>query len=163
MSARGGRVRTAVVLLLASPLHAAGLFDPALRFRMIPTPHFVIYFHQGAEPLARKLAAIAELTWLALRGPLGADPPARTHVVLVDQTELANGSATPVPYDTVVITTAWPAGYEFIGNVDDWLHLVFTHEFTHIVHLDRSEGFARVFRHVLGRSPVAFPNLYLDR
>src|SRR6266567_2537028 len=157
----GGCLLTAVVVRLGSPLHAASLFDPALRFRMIPTGHFIIYFHQGAEPLAVKLAAMAEQTWLALREPLGADPPARTHVVLVDQTELANGSATPVPYNTVVITTAWPAGYEFIGDVDDWLQLVFTHEFTHIVHLDRSEGWARVIRRLLGRTPVAFPNLYL--
>ena len=148
-------------LVAAAPLHAANLFDPALRFRAIRTEHFIIYFHQGAEPLARKLAAIAEQTWTALSQPFRVAPPARTHVVLVDQSELANGYATPVPYDTIVITTAWPAGYEFIGNADDWLQLVFTHEFTHIVHLDRSEGWARLVRRVLGRTPVAFPNLYL--
>jgi WD40-like Beta Propeller Repeat len=147
--------------LLGSPLHAASLFDPALRFRTIPTEHFVIYFHQGAEPLARRLAALAEETWMALRRPLGVQPPARTHVVLVDQSELANGSATPVPYNTVIVTTAWPAGYEFIGDTDDWLRLVFTHEFTHIVHLDRSEGWARAIRRLFGRMPIGFPNLYL--
>ena len=76
---------------------------------------------------------------------------ALTHVVLADQTELANGWATPLPYNTIVIYAAWPSGSEFIGNTDDWLRLVFTHEFTHIVHLDRSEGWARVVRGVFGR------------
>src|SRR5204862_1070502 len=56
---------------------------------------------------------------------------------------------------------AWPAGSEVIGDTEDWLRLVFTHEFTHVVHLDRSEGWARAVRHVLGRAPFAFPNLYL--
>ncbi len=95
--------------------------------------------------------------------PLGRTPPALTHVVLVDQTELANGLATPLPYNTIVVTAVWPAGSEFIGNTDDWLRLVFTHEYTHIIHLDQSEGWARFVRGVFGRLPVAFPNLFLPR
>ena len=88
-------------------------------------------------------------------------PPPLTHVVLVDQTELANGSAFPLPYNTIIVTATWPFGSDFIGLTDDWLRLVFTHEFTHIVHLDRSEGWARVVRGILGRVPLAFPNLFL--
>jgi Tol biopolymer transport system component len=151
----------AAVLLLATQLHAATLFDPALRFRMRATEHFIIYYHQGEEQLARRLAAIAEETWARLRQPFGVDPPRRTHVVLADQTELANGYATPLPYDTIVLYTVWPAGSEFIGDVDDWLRVAFTHEFTHIVHLDRSESWARVVRGIFGRVTLAFPNVFL--
>src|SRR5437660_12602426 len=95
---------------------ASSLFDPIYRFRVLRTDHFVIYFHQGEDRLAGRLAAIAEETWRALERPLGRKPPRRTHVVLVDQTELANGSATPVPRDTIVVTATWPAGSEFIGR-----------------------------------------------
>ena len=42
-------------------------------------------------------------------------------------------------------------------DFDDWLRLVFTHEFTHIVHLDRSEGWARAVRAIFGRTVIAFP------
>ena len=129
---------------------AAPLFDPALRFRALPTEHFVIYFHQGEDRLARRLAAIAEETWRALEQPFGITPPRRTRVVLADQTELFNGYATPLPYDTIVIYAVAPSGSGL--DFDDWLRLVFTHEFTHIVHLDRSEGWARVVR---GRSSAA--------
>jgi hypothetical protein len=142
---------------------AASLHDPRLRFRTLSTAHFIIYYHQGEDLLAARLAPIAEDTWEKLRQPLGVTPPARTHVVLVDETELANGSASPVPYNTIVMTAAWPAGSEFIGNTDDWLRLVFTHEFTHIVHLDRSESWARVVRGMFGRLPIAFPNLFLPK
>jgi hypothetical protein len=153
----------ALVLVLSTAVQAATLYDPLLRFRPLPTEHFVIYFHQGEDELARRLAAIAEETWHALQKPFGIRLPTRTHVVLVDQTELANGWATPLPYDTIMVTAAWPASSEFIGNTDDWLRLVFTHEFTHIVHLDRSESWARVVRRIFGRAGVAFPNLFLPQ
>ena len=149
----------AVLLLFAGTANAATLFDPALRFRMLPTEHFTIYFHKGEERLAGRLAVIAEETWRILERPLGVMPPRRTQVVLADQTELANGYATPLPFDTIVIYTVSPSGSEFVFG--DWLRLAFTHEFTHIVHLDRSEGWARVVRSVFGRTPFAFPNIFL--
>jgi hypothetical protein len=137
----------------------ASLFDPALRFRAMPTEHFVIYFHQGEDRLAQRLARIAEDTWRALERPLGLIPPRLTRIVLADQTELFNGYATPVPYNTVVLYAVTPSGAG--SDFDDWLRLMFTHEFTHIVHLDRSEGWARTLRAIFGRTPYAFPNLFL--
>lgn len=151
-----------VLLLLGSArADAAAIFDPVLRFRTMSTAHFVIYFHHGEEPLARRLAVIAEETWLKLTAPFDATPPPLTHVVLVDQSDSANGFATPLPYNTIVMGATWPAGSDLIGNLDDWLRLVFTHEFTHTIHLDRAKGWARLFRRAFGRTPLAFPNLYL--
>jgi hypothetical protein len=147
------------LLLVAAPA-AAQQFDPAYRFRALPTEHFVIYFHQGEDRLAARLAVIAEETWRALEAPLGTRPPARTHVILVDPTDSANGWATPLPRDTIAIYAVWPAGSDLL-RTDDWLRIVFTHEFTHIVHLDRSEGWARIARNIFGRMPLAFPNLFL--
>jgi len=159
------RTRTAcsTLALLLSTINgdASSLFDSIYRFRVLPTDHFMIYFHQGEDRLAARLALIAEETWQALQRPLGTKPPSLTHVVLVDQTELANGYAMPLPRDTIVITATWPPGSDFIGHTDDWLRIVFTHEFTHIVHLDRSESWAGIVRAVFGRVPLAFPNIFL--
>lgn len=149
------------LLLGSARLEASSFIDPALHFRTVATEHFLIHFHQGEEHLAARLVRIAEDVWPVVGRTLGVEAPKRTHVILADQTEIANGWATPVPYNTIFIPAAAPAGSEFIGNERDWLRLVFIHEFTHIVHLNRSEGWARVFRHVLGRSPVTFPNLTL--
>jgi hypothetical protein len=170
-AAIGGRVATplrlATAMLLAaafvgsatSAAVASSTFDPLFRFRVLRTEHFLIYFHQGEERIAQHLTSIAEQTWHSLQRPLGVTPPALTHVVLADQTEYANGYATPIPYDTIVIYPVWPSGSEW--DFDDWLRLAFTHEFTHIVHLDRSEGWARVARNVFGRAIYAFPNVFL--
>ncbi|MCU1385551.1 MAG: repeat-containing protein [Acidobacteria bacterium] len=149
----------ALLLVVASPSQAASLFDPLLRFRAMPTEHFVIYFHQGEDRLAQRLGMIAEETWHALQRPLDVTPPRRTRVVLADQTEVFNGYATPLPYDTIVIYTVAPSGSGL--DFGDWLRVAFTHEFTHIVHLDRSEGWARVVRSIFGRTVYAFPNLFL--
>ncbi len=151
----------AAALLLPCAGRASGdsLFDPALRFRALPTDHFIIYFHQGEDRLAQRLAVIAEETWTALRRPLGVTPPPLTHVVLVDQTEIANGYATPLPRNTIVIYTVAPPGSQF--DFESWLRLAFTHEFTHIVHLDRSEGWAKPVHAIFGRTILAFPNMFL--
>lgn len=160
--ARWAIALTACVVLVASPLvHAASVVDPSLRFRRLTTRHFVIYFHRGEEALADRLAGIVEGVYADMSARFGWALPARTHVILADQTDMANGWATPVPYNTIMLTAAWPSGAEFIGHTDDWLRLVFAHEFTHIAHLDRSRGWARAARAVFGRVPFAMPNLTL--
>src|SRR6476661_2253180 len=77
------RLRTAIVVSLVAvsvTARAATLFDPALRFRLLKTDHFRIYFHQREDRLARRLAVIAEETWVALQQPLRTQPPPLTHV-----------------------------------------------------------------------------------
>lgn len=140
---------------------AAGLVDPRFHFRQLRTPHFVIYFHQGEEPLARRLASLVESVRDGVAASLGGSALPLTHVVLADQSEQANGWATPLPRDIVFLHAAAPSGADIIGRTDDWLRLVFTHEYTHIVHLDRSRGWARLVRGLFGRSALAYPNLSL--
>ncbi len=158
------RLITSVALIaVATELRASSWVDYAYSFRTIATEHFSIHFHEGEERLAARLAGIAEDVWQELGRPFGTVLPRHTHVVLADLSELSNGFATPLPYNTIFVTAAWPGGAEFIGKTDDWLRVAFTHEFTHVVHLDRSEGWAKYVRGVFGRTALAFPNLYLPR
>jgi WD40 repeat protein len=154
-------VLLAAILMATTGANAASLLDPAFHFRTLTTEHFIIYFHQGEDHLAARLAVIAEEEWPRVGQALGITAPMRTHVILADQSELANGWATPLPYNLIFVTATAPPGSDFIGRTDDWLRLVFTHEFTHIVHLDRSEGWARVFRGIFGRTSLALPNTWL--
>jgi WD40-like Beta Propeller Repeat len=160
---RGVRSKLAVVLLAvvaATSAHAATRYDPRLHFRTWRTPHFDIHAHQGEEALAARLSAIAEQVRGRLEPALGA-PRGRVQVILVDQTDLANGWATPFPYDAIEITAVPPSPEELIGNTTDWLELAFTHEYTHILHLDRSRAFMNGVRHVFGRAPFVFSNTFL--
>lgn len=149
-----------LVTLLTTGPAAAQSVDPAYRFRTHTTPHFAIHFHADVEHLAATLAEVAEATWDDLARRPGMAPPPFTHVVLTDQSDSANGSATPVPRNTIVIYAVAPTGTDGL-NPRDWLRTIFVHEFAHVVHLDRSRGWAAVARHTLGRSAWAFPNLTL--
>ncbi len=149
------------VLVIGCPsARAANRYDPRLHFRTISTPSFTIYFHQGEETLARRLAAIAEDVADRVARQMGR-PNGRVHVILVDQHDLSNGWATPVPYNMIEIGAAVPSGESTIGNTDDWLRLVLSHEYTHIVHLDKARGWIGGLRHAFGRAPLLYPNLFL--
>jgi Tol biopolymer transport system component len=165
----GGRGRSAVAaafalaLVLGGQADAATRYQPRLRFRVLKTAHFRIYYHQGEDRLAARLAAIAESVRAALPDRMRLRAPALTHVVLADQDDEPNGSATPLPYNTITMTAGRPPLSDMTGNTNDWLRLVFTHEYVHILQLDQSFGWAAAFRTVLGRSPIVFPNLFLPR
>jgi Omp85 superfamily domain/WD40-like Beta Propeller Repeat len=148
------------MLVVGSPL-LAGPYDPALRFLTHRTPHFQIHYHRGEDALAARLASIAEATHVRLTSAWALPDARKTHVVLVDQSDLSNGSATVVPWNAIVIYPVPPSGGSTIGNTNDWLEYVFTHEYAHILHLDRSRGWARLARGLFGRSAIAFPNLTL--
>jgi phenylpyruvate tautomerase PptA (4-oxalocrotonate tautomerase family) len=152
----------AILAILAMPCasFANNRYEPGLRFRTLSTDHFDVHYHQGEETQARRLAAIAEEVADRLAATLGR-PDSRVHVILVNQTDLPNGWATPVPYNVMEITAASPAGDSEIGNTSDWLRLVFTHEYTHIVHLSRRRGWIGGLHRVFGRVPLAYPNLFL--
>jgi hypothetical protein len=149
----------AIVALLPGLALASTRYDPRLRFRTISTPRFDIHFHQGEETQARRLAVIAEEVAAKLDGQLG-PASGRVQVILVNQTDLPNGWATPLPYNVIEMTAAGPGGESIIGNTDDWLRLVFTHEYTHIVHLSRGGGWIGGLRRVFGRMPLLYPNLF---
>jgi hypothetical protein len=151
-------------LLLSSTGWSATRYDSHLRFRVIRTPHFSVLFHQGEDEMAARLAAIAEEVHATLCPQLDAGAERHTRVILVDQNDDANGWATPLPFDTIEISAAAPAPpapSAAIGNTDDWLRLVFTHEYTHILHLDRSRGLFGGLRRLFGRAPLLFPNMFL--
>ncbi len=166
---RGALARLSVAALavalamaaVATPAAAqATRYDPRFVFETLSTGRFRVHFHQGENALARRLAVIAEEVAERLATEIGR-PRGRVHLILVDQSDLANGWATIVPYNVIELTAAPPPSYSFIGNTDDWLRMVFTHEYTHVVHLEKSGGFLGSLRHVFGRLPLFYSNLAL--
>lgn len=139
---------------------ATARYQPGLRFRTLTTGRVHIYFHQGEEALAQRLVRIVQEVAPEVDRRLGA-PYGDVHVILVDQTDVSNGWATVIPYNLIEIAAVPPRASSMIGNTDDWLRLVFAHEYTHVVHLEKSGGWLGRLRHVFGRLPLAYPNLFL--
>lgn len=157
---RALRAAIAIALLAAAATAAASdRYDPRLRFRTISTARFDIHFHQGEEALARRLATFIEEAAGQVDAAIG-PPEGRVQVILSGQNDLPNGWATPVPVNTIEITTAVPSASSALGNSTDWLRLVFVHEYTHVAHLSRARGWIGGLRRGFGRLPILFPNLY---
>ena len=131
-----------------------------LKFRTITTGRFDVHFHQGEERLASRLVRIIEEVAPQVDRRYGA-PRGRVSIVLVDQTDVSNGWATVIPYNLIELAAVPPSGESQIGNTDDWLRLVFTHEYAHVVHLENSRGWLGSLRRVFGRVPLFYSNLFL--
>jgi Tol biopolymer transport system component len=152
---------TCALLWLAAGSVEAQRYDPRLHFSSLRTAHFTIHFHPGQETLAGRLADLAEEVHARLAVEFPGSTRRHTHVILADQDDGANGWATPLPYNIIEMTVAAPPPSSTIGYTDDWLRLVFTHEYVHILHLDRSRGIFGGLRRVFGRAPLLFPNVFL--
>jgi Tol biopolymer transport system component len=152
------RAAAAAALLAAAPAPAAGQLSPELRWRTFDTPHFVIHYEEGLEAFARRAAARAEEARSALASSFVPAPRGRVHLVVADNLDAANGSATVFPRNRVVVYAHAPADEPSLAYAHDWLELVVGHEVAHIHHLDFARGPWGALRTVLGRHPVTFPN-----
>jgi Tol biopolymer transport system component len=136
---------------------AAASVPPHLRFRSVSTNRVTVYYHQGLEAMARQTAALATEILAAHERRYGVGA-GRVQIVLADVEDDPNGFASPLPYPLVHLRAVAPHGNDELGNYDDWLQVLLSHELAHIVHLGEAHGLVRAARHVFGRAPFLFPN-----
>ncbi len=135
-------------------------FDPSFRWTTLETPHFLIHYHQGGEEIANRTARIAEDVHARLVPRIQWTPKSKTHVVLVDATDEPNGMASVIPYNQMIIFLTHPLGEIGFGTTsnEDWLRLVLTHEYTHVLHLDMVSRVPKTIQSIFGR--IYFPNMW---
>jgi hypothetical protein len=147
-----------LLLLLYLPAGYAKT-DPSFSWMTLTSSHFLIHYHQGEEALAQRAVVLAEDVHARLVPRMKSQPHTRTNIVLVDALDDANGWATPLPYNLITLYITQPFGGSIFGasNYDDWMRMLITHEYTHIVHLDMQNGPASVLGNIFGN--LYFPNL----
>lgn len=138
-----------LLLSLALPAVAAD-HDPALHWQTLTTAHFRIHFHDGEDVLAREMSVRAETAWATLTSEIGTSPEDPIELVLVDPTDDANGYATVVPRNTIVIFVTAPTEDSTLAFYEDWNEAIVTHELTHILHIDTVEGLPKIARTLMG-------------
>ncbi len=142
---------TVILLLFLSSVAFAARFDTSFTFSTIETPHFSIHFHQGLEAVAQKAAVIAENAHGKLTRQFSWEPSEKTELVLIDNSDFANGFSTAFPYNTIYVQVVPPSLASTVGEYDDWLKTVITHEYAHIVTLDPSRGYSKTMRTLFGK------------
>jgi hypothetical protein len=144
-----------------SPAAHAGIsHDPSLTWNSLRSPHFVVHFHDGEEGLARVSIGIAEQVHAHLSRQLNWSPLEPTDIVLTDGIDLSNGYAQVVPANVINIFVNPPDSINGLEDHGSWLTTVITHEYVHILHLDKARAAPRVLRNVFGRNFLLFPNIF---
>lgn len=147
----------ALAILVACFAHPARAdWDPGLHFHTLRTRHFRIHYYDGEAKVAQKIAAMAEPVMKKVSRFLHLPFPKMTHILVTDTTDFANGSARVFPYPLVVVQPSPPQSFGQLSDFDDYLRVLLTHEFTHIVHMNTKRGLPALIDRFFGN--LIFPN-----
>lgn len=122
------------------------------------TQHFILHAPEELIGYLPHVAALAEQAHLEISEVLGWFPANKTHLVLTDDVDSANGWATVYPFNQNRIYISAPDSINSLEDYRDWLSLLIRHEYTHTLHLDQARGLPAALRSVLGRHVLSFPH-----
>ncbi|MDO6496535.1 hypothetical protein [Photobacterium sanguinicancri] len=120
--------------------------------------HFSVSFRNGHEQEASRALDIAERVHTELLPFFKTAPRIKTQLVLVDDVDVSNGWATPVPYPQIRLYMSPPDDVSSLASNDEWMHNLLRHEYTHILQMELGNGAVKGVRHVLGRQVFLFPH-----
>lgn len=136
--------------LCSTSTHAAS-FDPKLHWQQLKSPHFMIYFDERLASVVQRTAKYAEEAYDTLTVKYDWKPLGRTAVVLTDTNDAANGLATVLPYNYLLLRVSAPRPETPLAYYDNWMRMLVTHELTHIIHMDQARGVMKIPRLFLGK------------
>lgn len=130
-------------------LAQAASVDPHIEWKVIETDHFNIIYDQKLHQTARLFAWQAERAHFLLQ-PIFKEYPSKTHVLITDTSDLANGFASFLPMPMITVFPVMPDDLESISHYDNWAAELMIHEYTHILSFEPSNGFYTPFRYLFG-------------
>ncbi len=149
-----------LALFAVTPLYGAVFHQAGIDWYSMESKHFQVHFHEGLESDARRLLAVAERVHSRLSDFVQWQPKERTEIVLTDEYDVSNGHASPYPTNRMTLYLSSPDDIRSLEDYGDWLELVFTHEYLHILHLDKARGAPDFLRNIFGRFQYLFPNAF---
>ena len=148
------RALTALVclLFLLKPIDvSAQTRDLSSRWRTVRSEHFAVHYPEPLGLLARRVLAVAERAQNRLEPIFHNVPKRRVQIVLTDESPSSNGSATAIPYNIIRLFATSPDDLSILGDYDDWMTTLITHEHSHILHFDTIGGIPAIVNKIFGR------------
>jgi len=128
------RLSVLVLLFVTAGFAQDEFYHPELTWRTIETEHFYVHYHTGAERTARVVAKVAEDIYAPVTTLYHHRPDGKVSFVIKDFDDYSNGAA--YFFDNKV--EIWASALDFdLRGTHNWLRNVVTHEFTHIVQIQR--------------------------
>lgn len=141
-----------MALFVLGSARPAAAGDPDRVWKTIESEHFVVHYYEPLDEVAHRVAVVAERAHRVLAPILEHEPSEKTQVVLVDDTDGANGFANVIPRNRIWLHATAPTGISTLNDHDDWLFGLVAHEYTHILHLDSIAGLPAIYNQVFGKT-----------
>ncbi|HEX8791314.1 MAG TPA: hypothetical protein VF765_10230 [Polyangiaceae bacterium] len=142
----------ALLAVLAIGGHAHAAQDPKLLWKTLTSKHFRITYYSTEDDVAHHVSDLCEDVYQRLIPAVGWAPDELTEIILTDDTDSANGSASALPFNAISLYVTAPDDMSPLGDVDDWYLELVTHEYTHILHTDHIRGIPRLINKILGKT-----------
>lgn len=139
---------------------ATAQVDPSSEWSTLTDTHAIWIYDSRHKELAYQYAKNFRRLFPQLKA-LFHEFPNKTTFVIVDQTDMPNGSATVFPYPLVTLFPVIPVPNSPIGETDDSLFEILAHEYTHILNLNPVHGVMKPLSWIFGA--IIRPNSYLPR
>jgi hypothetical protein len=133
----------------AAPARAG---DPSQRWRTLESEHFVVHYYLPLTDIAERVAVLAERAHEELVPAFRHAPREKTHIVVTDDGDGANGFARVIPRNQIRIFAPSPTGLSALADYDDWYYLLVAHEYAHILHLDSIGGLPALYNRIFGKT-----------
>lgn len=156
-----GRLAAIVVAAVLGMGGEARAGDPLRVHHTLETPHFIVHYFDPLEDVARRVANVAEAAHRTLVPALDHLPSQKTIIVVVDDTDSANGFAGVLPRNAIQLYATAPGSFTELDDHDDWLYGLTAHEYTHILHLDTMTGLPTIYNRIFGKTWA--PNQVMPR
>ena len=131
-------------------------YDPKIVWRTIKTEHFEIHYADTLLLQAQAAAKYFEEAHGKLSPKFNWTPWGHTQVILTDNNDTANGMASTLPYNWILLRVVSPDPDSILADYDNWLRTLIFHEYTHILHIDQYGGIMKLPRYLLGK--IISPN-----
>ena len=127
--------------------------NPALKWYQINTPNFKIIYPKGFEVQANRMANTMEHIRTPEANTMGT-LPSKISIVLQNQSSISNAFVSITPRRSEFYTMP-SQNYNFIGN-NDWMNLIASHEYRHIVQFQHSKrGFNKLLYYLFGNNTLS--------
>ncbi len=152
-------INTAVLsLAFADGIGDLTSLSPFWRWKTIETEHFRITFPEELADTTNKTATYFEEAHKILSPALHWNPNSRVQVLVIDNSDAANGLTSAVLRLGIVLMVTPPDNWFSTAYYDDWLWLLVVHEYTHFLNMDATSSFYNPLRYILG--DVILPNSF---
>lgn len=139
--------------------------SPYWDWKTTESEHFKVTFPEDLGESVPQLLEYLEKAHHLLTPFFYWQPRQRTHVLLVDNADTANGMAAASLRFGMVLFLTPPESWFSTNYYDDWLWMLVVHEYAHILNMDPTDDWMEVLRYIFGdaiRPNALWPSWMLE-